>query len=374
MEGPSARRMLQLRTAARRLPSQLEGSQRSVVPSLLRSALRPGCVSLLEGSAGSGKSTAVRLACEGLSGDPLVAEVCGRELAHQEQWFVVLQSLVSVGAPRPPRAKAEGRLYLAWRLAELKRQGRLVVVVLHDCELCAAGLAKQSLLYALLDLMQDPDVGYALVLTTRTRDFVSKLEKRLESRLGSQRLAMPPLSVDDAEAVVRRVLTAVPVAGDADDEADAAAWNRRVAGLVLRPVVSELARVNCSDVRGFVNLAWLVLGYGCDVDAAHEHVLRDAWRARYEALSEVELCVLIVALRPSPAPPSSLDEAFDAYRRDLDAAALPVVPKKLFRRAYFSLLEVAPFALWPVDVLASVLDDEGRNFPTYLARFFRGFA
>jgi hypothetical protein len=357
-----------LRVAARRPPETLEGASRQAVVDQLARMMGGGRVVLLEGPAGSGKSTAVALACAQLPEPKLIGTVSGRSIADQEELLAVV--LEALETPRRVSA-AENRRYLVHRLAQLKAAGRHVVVVLHDCELCAAG-ARQSVLYALLDLMQDPDVSYALVLTTRTQDLLDMLEKRVQSRLGSQRLVMPPLAVPEAEAIVRRVLTAP----ESPEAPWAAAWNATLRGLDLRTAVTLLHRLHCSNVRLFVNFAWLVLALNGSVDAAYEHVVADAWHARMAALSEVELCVLIVMLRPtSGGTPKTLDDAYALYKKKLTQANQNVFPKKLFQRAFLSLSEIADWADWPLPVMERLIEEDADNsLPTYVKNFLHGFA
>ena len=357
-----------LRVASRKRPEQLEGVSRQALVAQLVRLLSGGRVVLLEGPAGSGKSTAVALACAQLPEPKLVATVSGRTVAEPEDLLGILLAALEV----PQRSGGVvTRQQLVWRLAQLKSEGRFAVVVLHDCELCAGG-ARQSVLYALLDLMQDPDVSYALVLTTRTQDLLDLLEKRVQSRLGSQRLVMPPLSAAEAEAVVRRVLTAP----ESTQTPWAAEWNASLRRMELRRAVTMLHRMHCSNVRFFVNFAWLVLAMNGSVEAAYEHMLKDAWHARMQALSEVELCVLIVMLRPtSGGTPKTLDEAYALYAKELTQANQNVFPKKLFQRAFLSLQEIADWSEWPLGVMERLIEEDADNsLPTYIKNFLHGFA
>lgn len=213
-----------------------------------------------------------------------------------------------------------------------------------------------------------------MILTTRTQDFVDRLEKRVQSRLGSQRLVMPPLTLEDAESIVRQTLT---VRGLLDDETND--WNARVERLDLRAAVMAIHRLHCSNVRLFEMLAWLVLGCNLNVDEAWETMRVDVWKARLESLSEVEMCVLISMIRPvSGGCPTSLDEAYDLYKKQLELANERVVPKKLFERAYCGLAEVCDFREYPLIVLEQVLEEddryEGNKWPTYISKFMKGFA
>jgi hypothetical protein len=183
---------------------------------------------------------------------------------------------------------------------------------------------------------------------------------------------MPPLSVEDAEAIVRHTLT---VRSSVDEEI--AAWNARVESLMLRGVVKSIHQLHCSNVRLFEMLAWLVLG--CDsVDEAWGLMQMDVWKNRLESLSEVEMCVLISMIRPvSGGLPSSMDEAFELYKKQLEKANERVVSKKLFERAYNNLAEVCDFRDYPLMVLEQVLEEddqyEGNKWPTYISKYFKGF-
>ncbi len=364
-EDGATRLMRVLRTRARQPCQRLEGASREEVVSQLHGMMGGGKVVLLEGPAGSGKSVAVALACARLAERKLVVTMSGRAVAEPEE---VLAG-VAVGLGATKKARVEMRQMLTFRLAELKREGRFVVIVMHDCELCV-GETKQSLLYMMLDLMQDPDVKYTLVLTTRTQDFVDRLEKRVQSRLGSQRVVMPSLSVAEAEAVVRSVLTPPP------EEAEWDWWRQVLRRMDLTSAVAALHRVQCSNVRYFVNFAWLVLANRGSVQAARDHMMKDAWRARIESLSEVELCVLVVMLRPtSGGTPTTLDDAYNLYKKELTQANENVFPKKLFQRAFLNLREIADWPGWPLPVVKSVIDDDAANsLPTYMRNFLRGFA
>lgn len=145
-----------LRLAQRSSLSELQGDARKQLVEALKRMISAGRVVLLEGPAGSGKSSAVALACSCLPENKLVATVRGRSLPldHDESLLIVLQALEGDKA----KSKAEARQALTHHLAELKKRGRFVVIVLHDCEVWASSPKHSSMLYMLLDLMQDPDL------------------------------------------------------------------------------------------------------------------------------------------------------------------------------------------------------------------------
>lgn len=122
-------------------------------------------------------------------------------------------------------------------------------------------------------------------------------------------------------------------------------------------------------------------------------------QGRLESLSEVEMCVLIVMIRPSSGGcPATLDEGYDLYKKQLELANEPVVPKKLFevrvqcccffgvipsfsfsfQRAFCSLSEVCEWRDFPLAVVEQVLDEDERyetnKWPTYMSKFLKGFA
>ena len=335
-----------LRSQARQPPEALEGASRQHVVETLARMMGPGKVVLLEGPAGSGKSTAVALATRRILQPPRVACISGRDFSQPEQAFHAL--ILALGGKGYRRDAVEGRQYLTFRLAELKKENVFVVVVLNDCEMFATG--KQSLLYALFDLTQDPDVRMVVVLTTRTQDFVAKLEKRLESRLGTQRLVMPSLSEIEAERIVRSVLTA----NASDDPDQYLEWNQTLATLHLSPAVTCLHRINRSNIRYFVNFAWTLLAAEGSVDDACHLMMHDVWRARMENLSEIELCVLVVMLRPENLN-LSFSQAYDTYKKEMELGRLALSSKQLFSRAWDNLISVASFSAFPPQVLRQVV-------------------
>jgi hypothetical protein len=359
----SARVIRLLRLQQRAPLGELQGGERQQVVHLLKRMVGGGKVVLLEGPAGSGKSAAVMQVCNALPQPKLVASVRGRALPleYDESLMALLHALGSKAG-----SKLEARQALTFQLGELKKMGRFVVIVLHDCEVWASNQKHSSLLYMLLDLMQDPDNMYALVLTTRTQDFVESLEKRVQSRLGSQRLVMPPLSCDDAEKIVRHTLT---VRAEERDE-EIVVWNESVLRLELSLAVGAVHRLQCSNVRLFETLAWLVVSFGGNVDHAWHLLRSDVWRQRIESLSEVEICVLIVMIRPtSGGCPSTLDEAYDIYKKQIDLAKENVFSKKLFERAFCALAEVCEFREWPLG-LVEVGEKNHRVFKANLSFFF----
>jgi energy-coupling factor transporter ATP-binding protein EcfA2 len=348
-----------LRLKAREPLPKVEGEARQAVVTSLKRMLGPGKVVLLEGPSGSGKSRAVEIAVAALPGDKKkVVQVQGHDISQPEQAFkAVLQGLGGV----QPKSAAEGRQYLTFRLAELKKEGVLSVIVLHDCEVFGTA-ARQSLLYVLFDMTQDPDILMAVLLTTRAQDFVSSLEKRLESRLGHQRVVMPSMTVKDAEAIVRYTLTA-------KNEEAFRHWNESVQKLHLTPFIESMMWRNCSNVRIMINFAWLILAYDRDVEKAWNHVQRDVWMLRMESLSEIELCVLVVMKRKQNEG-ISMQQAYDSYLKEMRAQEMKFASKQLFERAFNNLKDVARFSDWPREVLEKVVQLD--KFSTDLNTWGRG--
>ena len=72
-------------------------------------------------------------------------------------------------------------------------------------------------------------------------------------------------------------------------------------------------------------------------------------------MSEVELSVLVVMLRPSNSN-ATLAQAFQIYEREMRAQNFPTASKALFSRAWDNLLDVAPFSAFPEHVLRQVVE------------------
>ena len=94
-------------------------------------------------------------------------------------------------------------------LRVLEQGGRAVVFVLEEFDLFAKGGAKskQTLLYAVLDLLQQAHVQAAVVGVTSRHDAAEMLEKRVRSRFSFRRILLaPPVADVQASAMFRDAL------------------------------------------------------------------------------------------------------------------------------------------------------------------------
>ena len=95
-------------------------------------------------------------------------------------------------------------------LRALERGGRAVVFVLEEFDLFAKGGAKskQTLLYAVMDLLQQTQVQAAVVGVTCPHDAAERLETRFKSRVSSSPIPpAPPVGRMRAATLVRHALS-----------------------------------------------------------------------------------------------------------------------------------------------------------------------
>lgn len=307
---------------------------------------------LVEGPVGCGKSTACRMALQEL--DPTkVLTVTLRGYLSGGVIDTSLKSLL-IGVGGVPGNQNETRVYLKRRLVALATEGKLVIIFLEQAEVFAKQ-PRQPLLYLLNDLMHEPSVRIKLLLSTQGQGFEEALEKRIASRLSRTRLVIPPLNLDTAETILFRELRCRGVA--------AVALRR----LQLRDSLERLLQVNCTDVRNLIKFAWLVQCHQGVSEQVIGAMICDLWKLRLSALSEVEMCVLVSVVTKGK---TDFTQAFEEYRKEMAAAGFPVVDKRLFWRAYCSLLDSGTLEA-PPNVIHDLLHNGGEEsrWPTYLCRW-----
>lgn len=310
---------------------------------------------LVEGPAGCGKSTACRLALQELESSNVVCVTLrGYLSAHVDICLrSLLKGLGGAENGESGRNQSETRLHLHRRLVTLASEGKLVVIFLEQAEVFAKE-PRQPLLYLLNDLTHEPSVRIKLLLSTQGQGFEEALEKRIASRLSRTRLAIPHLTLDAAESIVLYELRRRGVAREAF---------RR---LQVRDALDKLLQVNCTDVRNMVKLAWLVQCHQGVHDEIVNALFCDLWKLRLSALSEVEMCVLVAVVSKNK---SDFTLAFEEYRREMAAAEFPVMDRRLFWRAYCSLLDSGTLEAPPHVIRNLLQNGEESRWPTYLCRW-----
>lgn len=353
-----------LRMRARVAPSRLAGEERARVVDTIARAVSSGAARsvVIEGPAGSGKSTAVSLAvaraAQEKGGAIKTITLRGCVLQTQEQAFRALaQQLSSENEAADDRRRnaVEARTHIHDLLEEQRDKGMLTVVVLEQAEVFALQ-PRQELLYMLSDMSQDASFRVTVLMVTQQQDFVSRLEKRVESRIGTLRVVMPPLRGPDAKNIVLQVIS------PEDDGAEFAWWLHKVQQLKLDDAVEFLLRFQCSNVRLLIDFAWTVVALDGNVDAALEIQTACTWKKRLQALSEVEMCVLgCIVVHNKP----DLQQAYEYFTKLASSeVGFPRFSKQLFERAFASLASSVDFADWPKHL---VVDAAKRDtWPQYI--------
>ena len=227
-------------------------------------------------------------------------------------------------------------------LRVLEQGGRAVVFVLEEFDLFAKGGAKskQTLLYAVLDLLQQAHVQAAVVGVTSRHDAAEMLEKRVRSRFSFRRILLaPPVADVQASAMFRDALrleeTQETTAGDCqttktrtseNDENEeeeepfsarpsatfgsyAKTFNAALDAAVATPAAREaLAKVEALECtpRAVGDLACLVISRmdrdvglvtARDIAAATQTLLADTYVKSLAGASTLELCLVVAMSR-----------------------------------------------------------------------------
>ena len=104
---------------------------------------------------------------------------------------------------------AENVAFMREVLRALEGGGRAVIFILEEFDLFTlrGASSKQTLLYSIMDLLQQPHVSAAVVGVTCRHDAVELLEKRVRSRFAHRRVLLaPPAGRMKAAALVRHAL------------------------------------------------------------------------------------------------------------------------------------------------------------------------
>ena len=224
-------------------------------------------------------------------------------------------------------------------LRVLEQGGRAVVFVLEEFDSFAKGGAKskQTLLYAVMDLLQQAQTQAAVVGVTSRHDAAEMLEKRVRSRFSFRRVLLAPPAADvDARVVFRdalrlpepleddtkgpaRPLETDPRADDDDSGAPRAArladpqyarrFNDALDAALAAPAASEaLAKVEALECtpRAVGDLACLVISRmdrdvglvtAGDIALATQTLLADAYVKSLAGATALELCLVVAMSR-----------------------------------------------------------------------------
>ena len=230
-------------------------------------------------------------------------------------------------------------------LRVLEQGGRAVVFVLEEFDLFAKGGAKskQTLLYAVLDLLQQAHVQAAVVGVTSRHDAAEMLEKRVRSRFSFRRILLaPPVADVQASAMFRDALrleetpaetqgtaageTKTSVARNEEEEEEegpfsarggpfarfgsyAKTFNAALDAAVATPAAREaLAKVEALECtpRAVGDLACLVISRmdrdvglvtARDIAAATQTLLADTYVKSLAGASTLELCLVVAMSR-----------------------------------------------------------------------------
>ena len=204
------------------LPSSLYSlaAQRSSLLSMLTASMtsQHNAACLLIGHSGSGKSLTARSALASLHAEhaphgrhfavvSLHGRLHGDDTAAMRE--IVRQLAADMEIETPP-AGADFQTLLSCLLQMLasSHYARLPVFFLLDAFELFAAKGKQTLLYALCDLLQSGRHQLAIIGISTRLDCFELLEKRIRSRIFSRKILFPHLSSeDDVSAVLRDRLT-----------------------------------------------------------------------------------------------------------------------------------------------------------------------
>ena len=206
-------------------------------------------------------------------------------------------------------------------LRVLEVGGRAVVFVLEEFDLFAKGGAKskQTLLYAVMDLLQQAHTRAAVVGVTSRHDAAEMLEKRVRSRFSFRRILIaPPVADVQAKDMFRDALRLdeTELARECDERADAnvavayaTRFNDALDAAVATPAASEALKkveaLECTP-RAVGDLACLVLSRmdrtlglvtARDIAAATQTLLADTLVESLAGCSALELCLAVAMSR-----------------------------------------------------------------------------
>ena len=228
-------------------------------------------------------------------------------------------------------------------LRVLEQGGRAVVFVLEEFDLFAKGGAKskQTLLYAVLDLLQQAHVQAAVVGVTSRHDAAEMLEKRVRSRFSFRRILLaPPVADVQASAMFRDALrleetcvgdaqttntrTSPKPRNEEEEGPGVSAWpawpaenfgsyaktfNAALDAAIATPAAREaLAKVEALECtpRAVGDLACLVISRmdrdvglvtARDIAAATQTLLADTYVKSLAGASTLELCLVVAMSR-----------------------------------------------------------------------------
>jgi origin recognition complex subunit 4 len=214
----------------------------------------------------------------------------------------------------------------------LEQGGRAVIFVLEAFDLFAKGGAKskQTLLYAVMDLLQQNQVQAAVVGVTSRHDAVEMLEKRVRSRFSFRRILLaPPVSdvraVDLLKAALRLedssttgstgstvtsiTTTTCPVSIFPPDPTYAVRFNQALDAALLTPAavacITRFEQLECTP-RSVGDLALVVLSRfdrnvglitARDILYATNTLLADTYVKSLAGSSVLELCLVVAMSR-----------------------------------------------------------------------------
>ena len=322
---------------------------------------------LLVGPRGCGKSTVAQEALDRLGarfGDRVcVARLHG--LVHDEQKVAlkeIARQLCLANGLEFSRVASYGEnlSFLLDMLRECQGAEKTVLFVVDEFD-AFASRAKQTLLYNLLDSMQNAQVRACVVGLTSRLDAVEMLEKRVRSRFSHRQLFILGLrSADEVQGVVKAFLD-VPKRL-AEDFPEAAARMSRALELAVEGderVVKLLKTVFTlrNDAQFFLDMAFHAVRSASksDVDCpapAYAHWLEAYRRMRLSpgldelaaGLTVLDLFLLVASNRMVDARGAELltfDMVYGEYRRmTLTSAGNFVYPKNVVLKAFERLVDI----------------------------------
>ncbi|ACO70305.1 predicted protein, partial [Micromonas commoda] len=200
---------------------------------------------------------------------------------------------------------AENVAFMREVLRVLENGRRGVVFVLEEFDLFAHR-PKQTLLYAVMDLLQQTQVQAAVVGVTCRHDAAELLEKRVKSRFSSRRILLAPPRGKGAAASPTGIEPALVYP---PDPGFAARWNDAVDAAVSQVGVDHTLRayeaLECtpraaSDLALFA-LACMDRNKGTiaakDIMVASQRLLGDTYVRALSGVSALELCMVVAMSR-----------------------------------------------------------------------------